>query len=162
MILEFRLDGPVDGTCFLREAASGEPRLVAGRFAKDCAALWLKIRGRRFGSYKKRKDAGFAKVKPKTGTFKEQRQLQKRALDSQAKQRGPWLSGASTKRMAEVRDKIRKNPMLPGKSSKISLILQRRGWRRRRRCVDGEASRWSRHPCGGITFCRKFQHRRGT
>ena len=87
MITEVRLDGLVHSTCLFYESASGA--LVAGRFVKDCAALWLKIRGRRFGSYKKRKDAGFAKIQVKSGTFKNQRLMQKRALDSQSKQVGP-------------------------------------------------------------------------
>jgi hypothetical protein len=91
MATEVRLDGPAHSTCISYESASGA--LVAGRFVKDCAALWLRIRGRRFGSYKKRKDAGVAKIEDKLGTFKNQRLMQKRALDSQSKQVGPWLRG---------------------------------------------------------------------
>ena len=65
MVTEIRLDGPVDGTCFFYETAGDEPRFVAGRFAKDCAELWLELNGRRFGSYKTRKDAGFTKSNKK-------------------------------------------------------------------------------------------------
>ena len=102
MITEVRLDGLVHSTCISYESASGA--LVAGRFVKDCAALWLKIRGRRFGSYKKRKDVGFTRPNKNatTITIKAQRQMQKRALDSQSKGIGNWRQGASSPRMANV------------------------------------------------------------
>ena len=93
MITNTGWDGPKDATDILFEAASGEPSLVVGQVAKDCAALWIRIRGRRFGSHKKRKDCGVKIETSKTGTFKNQRLLQKGALDSQSKRRRTWLQG---------------------------------------------------------------------
>ena len=63
----------MDSTDILYEVASGEPSRVAGQFAKEFAALWVQVRGRRFGSYKKRKDVGVVKPRGKIGTFKNQR-----------------------------------------------------------------------------------------
>ena len=50
MIIEVRLDGPVDSIAILYEAPNSEPRLVAGPYAKEFAVLWFRLRGRRFGS----------------------------------------------------------------------------------------------------------------
>ena len=58
------------------------------------------------------------KERGKPGTFKNQRQLQKLALDSQSKQRGPWLRGASTTRIAKVNAGLRTKPLQPGKQMK--------------------------------------------
>ena len=63
MVTEMRWDGPKDANDILCEGAGGEPSPVVCVFAKDCAALWIRIRGRRFGSCKKRKDAGVKKEK---------------------------------------------------------------------------------------------------
>ena len=105
----------MDSTDILYEAPSSEPRLVAGPYAKEFAALWLRLRGRRFGSYKKRKDAGVVRTTGKIGTFKKQRLLQKGALHSQSEQRGLWLRGASTRRIAKIKAGLLTELVPPGK-----------------------------------------------
>ena len=106
MCAELRIDGPADSTEISYRDRYGQEHV--GRFGKDCAAKWLATRGRRFGTYKKRKDAGCSRPVRKTGTFKKQRALQVRALDSISSLRAyPWLRGCSKERMAEVRAGIR-------------------------------------------------------
>ena len=92
MCLELRLDGPVNSAEIHYDDWRG-PR-HAGEFARESAALWLAIRGRRFGCYKRRKDAGVKEIK-KLGTFKRQRKITMKALDSISQGKGGnWFDGA--------------------------------------------------------------------
>jgi len=103
MCLELRLDGPVNSAQIHYDDRSGERH--AGEFAKESAALWLAIRGRRFGCYKKRKDAGVRKGfdKQKVGTFALQRKMQLKALDSISEGKGNlWLTGASRVKLKQA------------------------------------------------------------
>ena len=94
MCVEVRLDGPVDSAEIHYDDRNGVQR--AGEFALESAALWLAIRGRRFGCYKRRRDAGVRKSKSASGTFKFQRTLQLKALDSTAAGgESSWLVGAT-------------------------------------------------------------------
>ena len=95
MCVEIRLDGPVDSAQIHYDDSRGERR--AGEFAKESAALWIAIRGRRFGCYKKRIDAGVRKdfAKQQVGTFALQRKMQLKAIDSISEGKGNlWLAGA--------------------------------------------------------------------
>ena len=104
MCVELRLDGPVDSAEIHYDDRRGERH--AGEFAKESVSLWIAIRGRRFGCYKKRKDAGFVHKsigKQKLGTFTLQRKMQMKALDSISEGKGNnWLAGASRGQLKEA------------------------------------------------------------
>ena len=91
--VEVRLEGPSSSSEIRYADRHGAYR--AGEFALECAALWIAVRGRRFGCYKLRSDAGVQKSKSKLGTFSFQRKSQLKALDSIAVGgESSWFVGA--------------------------------------------------------------------
>ena len=71
-------NGPSDDTDLFVATADGHYKPTP--LALECANLWITLRGRRFGCYKKRKDAGTTR-KLRRGTRAAVRSTQTEALD---------------------------------------------------------------------------------
>jgi hypothetical protein len=116
MCAELRLDGPAESTQISYQDRYGQDHV--GQFGKECAALWLATRARRFGAYKTRKDAGTTKPVRKISSFKKQRTLQLQALDSISKggRKYGWLRGSSKDRMADLKKEVMSSRVTPTKT----------------------------------------------
>ena len=136
MIAEIRLDGLANSAEIQYKDRSGA--VHAGEFALECAALWLATRGRRFGCYKKRCDAGTTrqyKHKSQIGTYKMQRTLQTQALDSIATGgTNSWLPGAS---QTELKRKCMSTP-----ADKRKEMVDFNDTTKKRRVEKTEAGVW--------------------
>ena len=101
---EVLLDGPSDDTDLFLKTADGHYKPMP--FALECGELWITLRGRRFGCYKKRKDAGTTR-KLRRVTRKSVRSSQTEALDSLADTAKPFnrLAGITPDDLRRMRRK---------------------------------------------------------
>ena len=112
---EILIDGPADEADLFVKTAEGHYQPTP--LALECAELWIRLRGRRFGCYKKRKDAGTSR-QPRRGTRAAVRSSQTEALDRLADPAKPSrrLAGISTDELRSMRLKVRAKPLKPTKT----------------------------------------------
>ena len=81
--VEIATEGPAD------ETGLGTPRdgrLLLTDFSRQCAQLWVALRGRKFGSYKQRSDTGQRSNRRFVGSLRAVRQKTRAAMDNLVKQ----------------------------------------------------------------------------
>ena len=117
IMTEVCLDGPEDGSGMFDRNIFGYYKPTP--FAKECAEMWIRLRGRRFGSYAKRKDAG-TKRQPRRGTILAVRQRQTLGLDRLAdrKRTSGRLAGITSYELGEMKRRVEKSPAPQTKAMK--------------------------------------------
>ena len=114
---EILQDGPSDDTDLFLPTLDGHYEPMP--FALECGWLWIKLRGRRFSYYKKRKDAGTTRELRRV-TRKSVRSSQTVALDRLADTAKPSgrLAGISTDDLRRMRRRLEAKPLKPTKEMK--------------------------------------------
>ena len=124
---EIIMDGPSDETDLFVLTPAGHYKPTP--LALECAELWITLRGRRFGCYKKRKDAGTTR-RLRRGTRAALRSSQTEALDRLADTAKPSsrLGGISTDELRTMRRNVRANPLQPTQAMRdFAQTTQTRG-----------------------------------
>ena len=114
---EILVDGPSADTDLFLKTADGHYKPMP--LALECGESWLRLRGRRFGCYKKRKDAGTTR-KLRRVTRKSVRSSQTEALDRLADTAKPSdrLAGITTDDLRSMRRRVVANPLQPTEAMK--------------------------------------------
>ena len=112
---EILMDGPSNDTDLFVATAEGHYKPTP--LALESAESWRALRGRRFGCYKKRKDAGTSR-QPRRGTRATLRSAQTEALDRLADVAKPSsrLAGISSDELRNMRRRVQANPLQPTKA----------------------------------------------
>ena len=111
---EILMDGPSDDADLFVKTDEGHYKPTP--LALECAELWTTLRGKRFGCYKKRKDAGTTR-QLRRGTRAAVRSSQTLALDRLADLTKPSnrLAGIASDELSKMRRNILANPLKPTK-----------------------------------------------